>query len=80
MWGQHDPAKAQEELEQRLTKATELPMRARAQLVQHLTIVAAADGQVDDAELTEMVRIADRLGVGAVVVHQTLAAAAHPMD
>lgn len=80
MWGQHDPEKVRDELERRLTEAASLPMASRAQLVQHLTIVAAADGQVDDAELAEMSRIADRLGVGPGVVHQTLAAAAHPMD
>jgi uncharacterized tellurite resistance protein B-like protein len=52
----------------------------RARLVQHLTIVAAADGQVDDDELAEMARIATSLEVPAEVIHQTLQAAKHPMD
>ncbi len=52
----------------------------RARLIQHLTIIAAADGQVDDLELAAMVNIADRLEVDPVVIHQTLAGAANPID
>jgi Zn-dependent protease with chaperone function/uncharacterized tellurite resistance protein B-like protein len=56
------------------------PLAYRAQLVQHLTVVAGADGVVDDAELAEMCRIADKLGVDTNVVTQTLNGAAWPMD
>jgi uncharacterized tellurite resistance protein B-like protein len=52
----------------------------RCRLVQHLTIIAAADGQVQDAEAAEMYRIAAALGVPPQVVAQTVAGAASPMD
>lgn len=56
------------------------PFAERVRLVQHLTIVAAADGEVDDDELAEMTRIAGTLKVPADIIHQTLQAAKHPMD
>lgn len=71
---------ARKDLEGLLDKAKEVPLGTRAQLIQHLTIVAAADGVVDPAEVGEMHRIAMRLGVDAQVVEQTLAGAASPMD
>lgn len=52
----------------------------RAQLVQHLTVIAGADGSVADEEYAEMARIAERLGVPPRVIDQTLAGAAAPMD
>ena len=52
----------------------------RARLVQHLTIIAAADGVVDDFEHTEMTRIAHLLDVDPIVIDQTLAGASSPMD
>jgi uncharacterized tellurite resistance protein B-like protein len=52
----------------------------RAQLVQHLTIVAAADGQVSPEELHMMEDIARKLEVGPGVVHQTIRGAMHPID
>ncbi len=60
--------------------ALEVPLKHRAQLVQHLTIVAAADGSVSDEELHVMEDIARRLEVGAQVVHQTIRGAMHPID
>jgi Zn-dependent protease with chaperone function/tellurite resistance protein len=56
------------------------PFAERAQLIQHLTIVAAADGQVDDSEFAEMRRIAVALEIDPMVIEQTLSAAAAPMD
>jgi len=56
------------------------PLALRAQLVQHLTVIAAADGEVVDQEYAEMERIADTLGVGRQVIDYTLAGAAAPMD
>jgi uncharacterized tellurite resistance protein B-like protein len=80
MWAGVDVEAARKELEERLDTARSQPMARRAQLVQHLTIVAAADGQVSPEELAEMGRIAVRLEVGPTVVEQTLAASAHPLD
>ena len=58
----------------------DVSLAGRAQLVQHLTIIAAADGSVEASEVEEMHRIAHRLGVDVSVVEQTLAGAASPMD
>lgn len=52
----------------------------RAQLVQHLTVIAGADGHVDDAEYEVMAGVASALGVPQEVIDQTLRAAAAPMD
>lgn len=49
-------------------------------LVQHLTVVASADGDVDTAEIVEMERVATRLDVDPVIVSQTLRSAALPLD
>jgi uncharacterized tellurite resistance protein B-like protein len=76
-----DVERALKELETRMADAVrEAPLSYRAQLVQHLTIVAAADGVVDDRELTEMHRIAEGLAVDPRIVTQTLQGAAWPMD
>jgi uncharacterized tellurite resistance protein B-like protein len=80
MWGPVNVEAARAELEQKFDAALQLPLYHRAQLVQHLTIVAAADGNVDQFELGEMGRIAWRLQVDPQVIEQTLAGAAHPMD
>ena len=52
----------------------------RAQLVQHLTVIAGADGHVADEEYAEMARIAEALAVPPQIIDQTLAGAAAPMD
>lgn len=52
----------------------------RTQLLQHLTIIAGADGTVDDFELEALRRIAEALQVDFGVVGQTMTAAAAPMD
>jgi uncharacterized tellurite resistance protein B-like protein len=80
MWAGVDVDAARKELEEKLDTARTQPLARRAQLVQHLTIVAAADGVVSEEELIEMDRIAVRLEVGPTVVEQTLAASAHPLD
>ena len=80
MWAGVDVEAAKKELEEKLAAALTQPMARRAQLVQHLTIVAAADGVVTPEELGEMGRIATRLEVGPTVIEQTLAASAHPLD
>jgi len=80
MWAGVDVEAAKKELEEKLTLALTQPMARRAQLVQHLTIVAAADGVVTPEEMGEMGRIATRLEVGPTVIEQTLAASAHPLD
>lgn len=76
-----DTAKVRAELDTRITQALkDVPLAGRAQLVQHLTIIAAADGLVEPAEVSEMHRLAAALQVDARVVEQTLAGAADPMD
>lgn len=57
-----------------------VPFAGRAQLVQHATIVAAADGVVEARELTVLFDFADGLGIDPVVIDHTLAGAAAPMD
>lgn len=71
---------ARKELEEKIDQAGGVSFPRRAQLVGHLTIVAAADGHVDAHELGEMGRIAHRLGVDPSVIEQTLQGSAHPMD
>jgi len=80
MWGPINPEAARVELEQKLNEAANVSFARRVQLVQHLTIIAAADGHVDGHEWQEMTRIAMRLGVDPQVIDQTLRGSAHPMD
>ena len=80
MWGPINPEAARVELEQKLNEAGAVSFLRRVQLVQHLTIIAAADGHVDGHEWQEMTRIAMRLGVDPQVIDQTLRGSAHPMD
>jgi uncharacterized tellurite resistance protein B-like protein len=55
-------------------------LRQRGQFVQHLTVIAAADGDVAKEELAEMERLAARLDVDPLIIHQTLRAATQPLD
>jgi tellurite resistance protein len=57
-----------------------VPFDRRAQLVQHATIVAAADGNVEQRELTVLFNFAEGLGIDPAVIDNTLAGAAAPMD
>lgn len=76
-----DVEKVKKEIEPLLDEAAkDVSLAGRAQLVQHLTIIAAADGSVEPSEVEEMHRLAHRLGVDVSVVEQTLAGAASPMD
>lgn len=75
-----DVAKIKAELEELLTELASQSLVHRAQLVQHLTVIAGADGSVAEEEYAEMARIAERLGVPAQIIDQTLAGAAAPMD
>lgn len=76
-----DVDNARKDLPGRLAEvARDCSFAERCQLIQHLTIVAAADGVVSNAEAAEMYRIADALQVPPQVVAQTLAGAAAPMD
>ncbi len=68
-------------LDGRLAAAVkDAPLVKRAQLVQHLAIIAGADGHVEDAELEVLRKVSNGLGVDFMVVTQTLDAAAAPMD
>ena len=75
-----DVEKLKTELETILTELTTHSLAHRAQLVQHLTVIAGADGSVAQEEYAEMARIAERLGVPTQIIDQTLAGAASPMD
>ena len=75
-----DAAKVVADLDARIKDALEVPLVSRAQLVQHLTIVAAADGKVQDEELAIMEKVAAGLGVDSYVIHQTIRGAMHPID
>ncbi|HEY4220106.1 MAG TPA: M48 family metalloprotease, partial [Myxococcota bacterium] len=73
--------KIKEELAPKLAQAkAETSKLARTQLVQHLTIVAAADGLVEQVELDAMYAIAGALEVPHSIVDDTLRASAQPMD
>jgi tellurite resistance protein len=69
------------ELAERVTEAKEkVSFAGRAQIVQHATIVAAADGVVEESELVELTKLATDLGVDPQVIDHTLAGASAPMD
>ncbi|HOJ78258.1 MAG TPA: M48 family metallopeptidase [Bacillota bacterium] len=73
---------AKKDLDGRLQEIVDanISLVKRGQLLQHLTIIAGADGCIDDLELEELRRIADKLGVDFSVVAHTMAAAASPID
>mgnify|MGYP000852570677 CR=1 FL=1 len=68
------------ELDKVLADLAGASLARRAQLVQHLTVIAGVDGHVADEEYAEMTRIADALAVPPQIIEQTLAGAAAPMD
>lgn len=68
------------ELDKVLGDLASFPLARRAQLIQHLTVIAGVDGHVADEEYAEMARIAEALAVPAQVIDQTLAGSAAPMD
>lgn len=69
------------ELAERVTVAKDkVSFAGRAQIVQHATIIAAADGIVEDSELAELTKLASDLGVDPNVIDHTLAGASAPMD
>lgn len=69
------------ELAERVVEAKDkVPFAGRAQIVQHATIIAAADGVVEQSELDELTKLAEALGVDPQVIDHTLAGAAAPMD
>ncbi len=81
MYGEVKPAACAVELAEKVPVVVQkASLLQRTQLVQHLTIVAFADGIVDEVETEAMHRIADQLGVPLQVVDHTLAASARPMD
>ncbi|MFL5356460.1 M48 family metallopeptidase [Archangium sp.] len=58
----------------------EATLSERARLVQHLTLVAAPDGNVDDTGFLELRRLAESLSVPVWLVDEALRGAAHPLD
>ena len=75
-----DVATLRTELDGLLAGLATASLARRAQLVQHLTVIAGVDGHVADEEYAEMARVAEALAVPAQVIDQTLAGAAAPMD
>ncbi len=75
-----DLAAVREELDRLLGELVSAPLGRRAQLVQHLTVIAGADGHVAEEEYAVMADIATRLAVPQEIIDQTLHAAAAPMD
>ncbi len=75
-----DVAALRTELDGLLVELAGASLARRAQLVQHLTVIAGVDGHVADEEYAEMARIAEALAVPSQVIDQTLAGAAAPMD
>lgn len=68
------------DLDGRIQAARSAPLAARAQLISHLTIIAAADGDIHENEMAVMEDIATRLGVDVRIVHETIYGSAHPID
>jgi Zn-dependent protease with chaperone function/uncharacterized tellurite resistance protein B-like protein len=68
------------DLDDRIEAAKECSLAQRAQLISHLTIVAAADGEVQGEELRIMESIAHKLGVNPKIIHYTIQGAMHPID
>ncbi|HOX43222.1 MAG TPA: M48 family metallopeptidase [Myxococcota bacterium] len=58
----------------------DVPFAERVRLLQHLTIIAGADGHVEEVEMAEMVKVAAGLQIPTTVIDQTLAGAEAPMD
>ncbi len=78
-WPEPDQAVLTTELDEKLKQAKDKTSRVwRQQLVQHLTVVAAATGDVDEDTKSAMHEIAERLGIANSVVDSTLRSAAAP--
>jgi Zn-dependent protease with chaperone function len=75
-----DVESIKKELDGLLEQLAQAPLVHRAQLVQHLTVIAGVDGHVAEEEYAEMARIAEKLSIPTTVIDQTLAGAAKPMD
>jgi Zn-dependent protease with chaperone function/uncharacterized tellurite resistance protein B-like protein len=75
------PDAAQAELKDVLARVRqEATLSERARLLQHLTLVAAADGNVAEEEFAELQQCSEALSVPLSIVDETLSAAAHPLD
>lgn len=78
-WPRPEQAALTTELDDKLDQVKEKASRVwRLQLVQHLTVVIAADGTVTSDERSAMHEIAARLGIDGRVVDDTLRAASSP--
>ncbi|MBW1871295.1 MAG: M48 family metalloprotease [Deltaproteobacteria bacterium] len=78
---QDDMDKVRKEFaEQAEESKREVTLAQRLRLIQHLTIIAAADGSVDNMEMGELAKICTMIDVPVTIVDQTLAGAESPMD
>jgi uncharacterized tellurite resistance protein B-like protein len=80
LWGNPDLKALGVELEEKLETVKDVPLFRRIQVVQHLTIIAGADGVIDEREVDVMSQVAVRLGVPPSIIDETLRAAAAPLD
>jgi len=75
-----DLAQLRQKVEAGIEEAVDRVSRSdRAALVQHLTIISAGDGEVDDREMAVMCKVARKLKVDPTLINQTLSAAARPV-
>ncbi|MDX2010688.1 MAG: hypothetical protein SFW67_10875 [Myxococcaceae bacterium] len=77
LMAEKDPRQAFDAL---VPKLKEVPLFSRARLVQHLTVVAHADGNVSDEEYGALGHVATALSVPMSVVDETIHGAVAPMD
>jgi uncharacterized tellurite resistance protein B-like protein len=75
------PEAAQAELKEVLAQVRQdATLSERARLLQHLTLIAAADGNVAEEEFAELQHCSEALSVPLSIIDETLSAAAHPLD
>jgi len=78
-WPEPDQAVLAKELDEKLSEVKDKASRIwRLQLLQHVTVVATADGRATDAERAAMHELAGRLGIDSAIVDETLRSAAAP--
>jgi tellurite resistance protein len=80
-WPQKPIGELKAELDEKLARAkADAPRPWRAQLVQHLCVIVAADGHVDERELQVLDEICAKLDVNKKIVDDTLKTSARPLD
>jgi Zn-dependent protease with chaperone function/tellurite resistance protein len=75
-----NPAEVIKDLPGRIQAAREAPLAARALVLQHLVIIALADGEVQAEEMEVLESIAAQLGVDSRIIHYAIHGHQHPID